>query len=311
MADTATPAAPDPKYASQIWEIMSLGPDAAEFQPTTMYTDADGNSSGQQIPNSAYDPNLAAARDYLVQNGYLTTESTGGGSEDNNSVARYGIGPNAPHNLAAYDLTNAGVPSAERLVSVDQAARNKQTLINPNFTENTPWGTLTMQGNIQQPKTPITDALFQYAPMLVGAFASIVSGGTLTPAMAAMVKGFEALPTITGLIDGAPKATTPTDPGADLAWSGPNWDGSTPTTNTSGATPSGQTPTTSTTAPPPTSTTTPSGTTPAATTGGAAPMSKATEIMNLLEGKNVTMTGANGAPGDKLQSLSKMFNLLN
>jgi hypothetical protein len=296
MAASTTTSSPDPKFAGQIWDVMQISPDDNRFKATIPYTDSDGNSSGQMIANPNYDPNLTEARDYLLNNGYITSGGGGGGGSEGNTENRYHVGPNAPHNFASYDLSGDTAALGQRLVPVNGS--NRDRLINPDFTEKTPWGTLTMMGNVKAPKYGWQDALWQYAPLILTTAANALSGGALTPMQSAVLAGMKAIPTVVGLIEGPGGTGEAGGSEYDLAWTGP---GSSAATGT----PAGSKPGATTSGPPGTS-----GAAPSTTPAGAAQPNRALEVMNLLEGKPVTMTGAGGRPGDKLQNLSRMFNLL-
>jgi hypothetical protein len=167
-ATTPPPAAPtyNADYTKDIFKIMSLGP--------------------QQV-NA--DPQLAKERDYLMEQGLLHDVPANYG--EGNTDERYELGLNAPHNFAGYALTGDTPKESMRLVNVEAAKGNDQTLHDPGMVAHTQlWGDMTYQGNIVQPKTG-WDTFWQVAPMLPMLFATVMSGGTMAPMLKLYMSAFK------------------------------------------------------------------------------------------------------------------------
>lgn len=181
-----TAPAPDPAITKRIWDILGQDPNDPRFQKQIEYRDSDGSGSGQMIANSAYDPELDAARQWLVDNNYV--QQTGGNSGEGNTANAYQWGAGAPgaKSMAGYTLTGDTPAEAARFVSTQQMKGNGQTAINPDLVGDSPiYGQMTMQGNVKQPKSP-WDTFWKVAPMLPAAFAAVMSGGALAPLLASM-----------------------------------------------------------------------------------------------------------------------------
>jgi hypothetical protein len=145
-AKTSAASPLDPAMVNQIWSVLAAGP-----------------------VGTGADPQLAAARDYLMQNGLLQDVPANTG--DANTAERYQLGINAPHNFSGYALTGDTPDEGLRLSSVQQMTGNGQTLVNPDMHAVDPlYGDLTLQANVKQPKSAM-DTFWKIAPMLPGLFA--------------------------------------------------------------------------------------------------------------------------------------------
>lgn len=154
----------NPAYTQDIFKIMDMGPAGV-----------------------AGDPQMAKERDALIAGGFLQDTASGDQGE------AYTLGLNAPHNMAAYSGTGDLAPSPLRLQNVNESKSNNQTLADTSMVAHTQlWGDMTYQGNIVQPKSG-WDTFWKVAPMLPALFATVVSGGTLSPMMLLFKQAFTSM----------------------------------------------------------------------------------------------------------------------
>ena len=208
------------QYLDQINAVSQADPSA--FEKTVTTRDTDGNVVQDNAANSAYDPKLTAARDWLTQNNMLnyTPADTG----EANTAGHFSAGTMSPLGSDVWSKTGAtGISDIKNggwLVPTPIAG-TEHGLINSSQVGNDPlWGKITNEANI---KDTSNQFLNKYGPMVAMAIATVMSGG----AGAAMFGGLDAAggatagalagdATATGAFGGAEAATA----GSALADSG-------------------------------------------------------------------------------------------
>jgi len=172
------------QYFDQINAVKTADPSA--FEKTRMYTDTDGNTSGDPIANENYDPKLTAARDWLTQNGMLNYNPANTGQ--GNTPGYFSAGSLSPLGSDVWSKDGAtGVSNPKNggwLVQTPQEGTGHSLINSSQQGDDSMWGKITNEANVKDDHA--NDLFWKIAPMLPMVFATIMSGGAMAPLLAEM-----------------------------------------------------------------------------------------------------------------------------
>ena len=128
---------------------------------------------GAPVGGEGIDPDSDPVLKYLLDNGLLS--QTKGDSEGGDQ--KYDFGVNAPKSLAGYGSNNTAASTSEFThVTGDQKLAYAGATVDTDL-----WGKVTPFANVIPEDHGIGSKMLQYGPEIVGAFATVMSGGAAAP----------------------------------------------------------------------------------------------------------------------------------